>query len=149
MISLICGPAKIPAFSICMRRTGNFLHMQSKQLPSLFIHLTNCFIKSSLMCNGGKMILSLSTMILQLHSFLLPPSFISEAIVFSPNAHPSIYFCRDSIMQRYLVYSLCWPWRKFTTFSGEVFVALWLTCWTASSEEASSNSSCAISLTFG
>ena len=58
---LICGPSKIPAFSFSMVSPGNLCAMYSMHEPSLFKAFTNCFIRPSFICSGGRMILSRAT----------------------------------------------------------------------------------------
>ena len=58
---LIWGPLKIPDFYFSIARPGNLPQIYLKHAPSLFSALTNCFMTPSLICNGGKTILDLST----------------------------------------------------------------------------------------
>ena len=55
------GSSQMPAFNCSMVNPGKTGHKQVKQSPSLSRALVNCSIKPSLMCSGGKSILSLST----------------------------------------------------------------------------------------
>ena len=55
----------------------NFLHMKSNQPPFLFPTFTDCFIESSLMWNGGKIISSPST------NYINVITFFSSTTIFS------------------------------------------------------------------
>jgi len=59
-ISLICGPMKMPYFSLPSLSFGNFSLEYSKPLPRLFVVLTNFFFNPNVMCSGNNKILSLS-----------------------------------------------------------------------------------------
>lgn len=64
LISLrISGPSNIQAFSFFILNSGNDLQIYLKQFPFLSKVLISqdCFIKSSFIWSGGKIILSLST----------------------------------------------------------------------------------------
>jgi hypothetical protein len=67
----ICGPSNIPSLILACDNEENFVHNYWKHGLFLCNVLTNCFIISSLMRNGGSIIFSRSTR-LTFETFLDP-----------------------------------------------------------------------------
>ena len=112
----IWGPSKTTAFFFSLLIHGKAVQKWAKQSPSLFKTLTICFIKPSLMCNGGNAIFIRSACGELIAFCSQLPIYLVQVTLLSLIADHEDSCPTGTKKHGYFVYPDCWPSRKFAIF---------------------------------